>query len=750
MIWNLSSLLLATHKQEIAYTPATIRDTQYLAYISAFIERISIERIPALKHKIFFSILVLLAPLVVSPPQQEGFVLYRAILLGLSLYLDVTHETYHKDLFFSYSNYKNQLIKFKDLVVHDIPESIAIISRDLAKSLFVNQSFKALLSTSSNTTSYIKDHLKKFMIQDPNKTLNVARNQNDPNLSGLLEESFNPDRNSYQRLSLNLIYHPESDQNNETNTSTSKKGRLFEAKAFPIQWDGEPSIALIMHDVTQQHTILSLKIADANKDIVLATVSHELRTPLNGMLGMIQLVQKRVNDKEMMHYLSICKNSGDLLLGLVNSILDLNQIRSNKLKLNPEVVKVQDLIRDVVSLFEFQCQQKRIFLKIKMSEKCPKAIITDKNRLTQIFINLVGNALKFTMEGGITLVIDEEGSDYLRFSVKDTGIGIKDSDREKLFQRFGRLDHDNDSLNKQGVGLGLNISNQLAKLLSCSQNEQNIDIESTFGRGTTFSFVIKKNLNSSSNPVHSLISLDKSTAMNNTLDVSSRDLDNLHEYGKDIRRQPAYFTPIVNNFSVLRNDRTLNTLASTTQLPRMLTEVDDSLAIKRRSDPLRRAVSGVLLTCPEMNNRKYNNNNGRYILIVDDNPFNIVVAEKLMISHGYRVKTVFSGPEAIKVLQDSAQCDEKIGLVLMDCQMPGMDGYEASQKIRKMIMEKEIPEVSIIALTANDSLDDKIKCKEAGMIEHMGKPIKDGRLREILLKYVPINDAEELNEDYVD
>ena len=129
-----------------------------------------------------------------------------------------------------------------------------------------------------------------------------------------------------------------------------------------------------------------------------------------------------------------------------------------------------------------------------MSAQCPKMIITDKNRLTQIFINLVGNALKFTLEGGITLIIDEGGPEYLKFSVKDTGIGIKHQDKDKLFQRFGRLDHDNDSLNKHGVGLGLSISDQLAKLLSCSQMEQNIAIESIFGMGSTFSFVIKKNL----------------------------------------------------------------------------------------------------------------------------------------------------------------------------------------------------------------------------------------------------------------
>jgi len=741
--WNLSSLLIETHKKEIAYTSGTLSDTRYLAYINAFIERMSIERIPALKHKVFYSLLVLLAPLVVSPPQQDGFVTYRVILLALSLYLDFSHERYHKDLFFSYSNYKNQLIKFKDLVVHDIPESIAIISRDLGRSLFVNRSFKGLLS---NNAGCIKDHLKKFIIQDPNKSIDLKRSTitddiSTRNLSNLLQESFSQWSRG-QKLSMNLIYYPEDNPHGEDQeASSNSQGRLFEVKAFPIFWDEEPSIALIMHDVTQQHTILSLKIADANKDMVLATVSHELRTPLNGMLGMIQLVQKRVNDKEMMHYLSICKNSGDLLLGLVNSILDLNQIRSKKLKLNAESVKVQDLIMGVVSLFEFQCQQKKIYLKVKMSAQCPKTIITDKNRLTQIFINLVGNALKFTLEGGITLIIDEAGPDYLKFSVKDTGIGIKEQDRDKLFQRFGRLDHDNDSLNKHGVGLGLSISNQLAKLLSCSQTELNIVIESVFGKGSTFSFVIKRNLNHHIQNNHSLV-LDGSTA-NVTVDMSSRDLDNLHEYSvNDNQRQPAYYTPTVNNFSVFRSPRALDSPGSASNIN--FTEA----MVNNQPDRLRprRAISGVNLPVKSLKTmldsrikteEHEEDRHGPCVLIVDDNPFNVVVAEKLVISNGYKVKTVFSGSGAIKILQESAQMKEPIRLVLMDCQMPGMDGYEASRRIRKMVERKEIPDVKIVALTANDSMDDRLRCQEAGMCEHLAKPVKDLKLKEILRKFAP-------------
>ncbi|RZK18270.1 MAG: hypothetical protein EOO43_12655, partial [Flavobacterium sp.] len=126
-------------------------------------------------------------------------------------------------------------------------------------------------------------------------------------------------------------------------------------------------------------------------------VSHELRTPLNGILGMVQIMQQRVQDPELLHFLSICRNSSNLLIGLVNSILDVNQIRYKKLELHPERIDLMAFFKDIVGLFEFQCQQKGLYLRVDTSNLQMKSIVTDKKRLSQIFINLVGNALKFTI-----------------------------------------------------------------------------------------------------------------------------------------------------------------------------------------------------------------------------------------------------------------------------------------------------------------------------------------------------------------
>ena len=301
------------------------------------------------------------------------------------------------------------------------------------------------------------------------------------------------------RLSCNLRYtrsHTQSELESSSNSArsdVSNEERVFEAKIFPIVWDEQPSVAIILNEVTQQRTILSLQIADANKDAVLATISHELRTPLNAMLGMIQIVQQRIKDTELLHYLSICNNSANLLLGLVNSILDLNQIRSNKLQLNVEKVHLKSLLRDVISLFELQCEKKGLYIRLNFDESITRVVLTDRSRLSQIFINLVGNALKFTSKGGITITAENDG-DFISLGIEDSGVGIKEKDKEKLFKTFGRLEETNQTINKQGVGLGLTIADNLAKLLCDDHHRGGVTMKSVYKEGTRFSFLIKKKL----------------------------------------------------------------------------------------------------------------------------------------------------------------------------------------------------------------------------------------------------------------
>ena len=216
-------------------------------------------------------------------------------------------------------------------------------------------------------------------------------------------------------------------------------------------------------------------------------MSHELRTPLNGIIGILDIAKNKSNQGEVVEYLDLCENNAQLLLGLVNSLLDFQQIKQGKLKLNPVNTDIRKIINDIVQLFYFQYKQKNIFLKVEIGKEVPSNIYTDDCRFRQVLMNLLGNASKFTFKGGVMLRVtqDPECPDSLLIAVSDTGVGIRDSDKNKLFKIYGKLD-DSENINRNGVELGLAISNTLAALLGGQTSEKGIEMISTYGLGTTF------------------------------------------------------------------------------------------------------------------------------------------------------------------------------------------------------------------------------------------------------------------------
>jgi len=226
----------------------------------------------------------------------------------------------------------------------------------------------------------------------------------------------------------------ERESNLDSSLETNSR-RIFKVKIFQILWDDQEAVALLLDNVTHERTIMELKVADKNKDLVIAMISHELRTPLNGILGLVDILKKLSRQNDIAPYLDACRNSGILLLNLVNSILDLSQIRANKLSLVNSRFTIKDLLNEVVPLFDYFSLIKKLYLKIDIDPDVPEAIITDRNRLSQILINLLGNAFKFTFQGGITIKasLESEDSSRIKFFIIDTGIGIKKEDQERLF-----------------------------------------------------------------------------------------------------------------------------------------------------------------------------------------------------------------------------------------------------------------------------------------------------------------------------
>jgi len=407
----------------------------------------------------------------------------------------------------------------------------------------------------------------------------------------------------------------------------------------------------------------------------------------------------------------------------VNSILDLNLIRSNKIRLSPQKVNLHELLKDIVHMFEFQCKQKEIYIRLEISKFCPEFLFTDKNRLTQIFINLVGNALKFTVEGGITISAHEDARNHVKFFIKDTGIGIKETDQEKLFHMFGRIsDNKNKSINNQSsVGFGLTISHSLVKLLNGAtaikdpQNKQYITAKSVYGVGSIFEFSIKTSL--------------ENELENENIGEISREFASMEEIEYHIEKIEGYPTIPVNNFSVLK----LPHLPSTTDFP----STEASFRHPKSLINIRKSTSFNPLTLQKKSTLLSEGSpHSGYVLLVDDNPFNLVVAEQLVSSHGYKVKTALSGPLAIKSIVDNLGSHEAIKLIFMDIQMPVMDGYETTKQLKKLMENGKIQEIPIVALTANDSIADKEKCIKAGMSGHLSKPLKDQDLKMILNKYL--------------
>jgi len=532
--------------------------------------------------------------------------------------------------------------------------------------------------------------------------------------------------------------------NSDLTNNTEESGkRVYKAKLFMLTWDDEEeALAVMLDDITKQKKILELKLADKNKDLVIAMVSHELRTPLNGMLGLLDIAKSKLPESQQAHsYLNACKNNGLLLLSLINSILDLSQIKNNKLKLVHSKVSIVDLLNEIKSLFEYSCVLKKLYLNMEIDPYIPKLITTDKNRLSQILINLLGNAFKFTFHGGITVKANliSINPARIQFSITDTGIGIKKDDQKKLFKLFGRLDQEDKSVNTNGVGLGLTISTSLACLLS-SSDESGIRLESEQGIGSTFSFIIDCQLSQAIQRIQRETSLGNVDP--NIIDeerelgfikkfqaYTSNNIDNLAKVAMSLQNP----NPFVMNTDRDEEDKRLVFHSEFDEKsPREHSknffdkEIIKDLAIKQRASTPRLEGWGKL----KKNKEK------PWCLIVDDNPFNLMVAGHIMQERNYQIVTALNGKEAVeKVVEQKESGKHAFQVILLDCQMPVMDGYEATRALRGMMKAKQVEECAIIALTANNRDEDHEKlCESVGMNGVLSKPLKVEEMEELLKK----------------
>lgn len=505
--------------------------------------------------------------------------------------------------------------------------------------------------------------------------------------------------------------------------------------------------------------------ANEAKSSFLANMSHEIRTPMNGILGMLSLAQDTELDEEQQELLGTAFNSGESLLTILNDILDVSKIDAGKMELESIGFDVRVLVEDVAVLMSETRGSNRIEIASLIDAKVPLRVKGDPTRLRQVLNNLVSNAIKFTSEGEVIVSVHclEEGT--LRFEISDTGIGIDKSMQEKIFKPFAQAD-ESTTRNYGGTGLGLSLCQ---KLVSLMQGE--IGIESELNEGSTFWFtvqidkapaaecvllpetdlkkcntlimcsnttrnaVLKQYLESWQVPYTLLSSMEGSLPLNTNSKVQGADYKLIiidvscsEEAVLVIKYMQTLYSSAQTRFVALcahsqRGDRLLlqkagfNAFLST---PIREAKLYDCLLLV--SNPPRKEVFVTSFTVEEA---RYNTE--RHVLVVEDNLVNQKVAQGMLKKIGCHVEIANNGQEAVDVLESKT-----FDLVFMDCQMPVLDGLEASRLIRQREKTQGIAYQPIVAMTAHALPEHRKASLDAGMDDHITKPISTKDLASML------------------
>ena len=521
-----------------------------------------------------------------------------------------------------------------------------------------------------------------------------------------------------------------------------------------------------------QVALENAQAASRTKSDFLANMSHEIRTPMNAIIGMTTIAKSTCNLERIKYSLDRIEDASNHLLGVINDILDMSKIEANKFELSMTEFVFEKMLKRAVNVINHRVEEKEQRFVVYIDRKIPPCLMGDDQRLAQVITNLLGNAVKFTPEEGVIRLNtyylgEQDGICELKISVTDTGVGISEESQTRLFQSFSQAETDT-TRKFGGTGLGLSISKSIVEMM-----DGNIWVESSLGKGSTFSFIVKLKCCESSEPRQPVTFTDfkdlriltvdddpyilsdfkgilrlqdvpcdtaengdaalELIEKNGTYDICFVDWRMPGMSGIELTKRIREIESMQNCVLVLISAAEISGISGEATEAGINTFIQKPIFPSTITDILRGYFSPVETESIDTVDSIDGLYSGYSILLAEDVEINREIILELLSPTKMHIDVAANGAEAVEMF---AKTPFDYEMIFMDVQMPEMDGYEATKAIRMLDIPraKTIP---IVAMTANVFREDVEKCMEAGMNDHIGKPIKISSVLDMIKKYLP-------------